>query len=262
MAQDNAGAPEENAGKGARTRGLVPAALATFVAFSFMVALGNWQLERLAWKEGLIAAIEAGLKQEPAPLEEPLDAWKALGRQEYRPVSVRGRFRHGDERHLFATDSGQMGWHVYTPLETEGGRILFVNRGFVPEELKDPKTRAEGQIEGMVTVEGLVRAPGIQGPFEPDRDPAQNVWYWRDLAGMMASLGVEGEWARTMPFFVDARAEPANPGGWPRGGVTRLDLPNRHLEYALTWFGLAAALIAVFGVFVWTRLKGRPEDAA
>lgn len=253
---------QDKAAKASATRGLVPAALATLVAFSIMVALGFWQLDRLAWKEGLTAAIETGLKKEPAPLEAPAEAWKELGREEYRPVSVTGRFRHAEERHLFATQNGQMGWHVYTPLETEGGRILFVNRGFVPEALKDPATRQEGQVEGTVTVVGLVRAPGVQGSFEPDRDPAKNVWYWRDLAGMIASLGVAGEWERAMPFFVEASAEPANPGGWPKGGVTRLELPNRHLEYALTWFGLAGTLLAVFGAFVWARLKGRPEGGA
>lgn len=251
---------EDKAGKGARTRGLVPAALATLVAFSIMVALGNWQLERLHWKEGLVAAIESGLKKEPAPLEEPADAWKELRREEYRPVTVRGRFLHEYERHLFATDNGQMGWHIYTPLETEGGRILFVNRGFVPDALKEPSTRPDGQIAGTVTVNGLVRAPGVQGSFEPDRDPTKNVWHWRDLAGMIASMGIEGAWTRMIPFFVDATVEPVPPGGWPKGGATRLDLPNRHLEYALTWFGLAGTLLVVFGAFVWTRLRGRAED--
>ncbi|WP_244438603.1 SURF1 family protein [Hyphomicrobium nitrativorans] len=208
---------ENKAGNGARIRGLVPAALATLVAFSIMVALGNWQMERLHWKEGLVAAIESGLKKEPVALEEPADAWKDLRKEEYRPVTVSGRFLHEHERHLFATDHGQMGWHIYTPLETGGGRILFVNRGFVPDVLKDPATRPDGQITGTVTVKGLVRAPGVQGSFEPDRDPAKNVWHWRDLAGMIASMGIEGAWTRMMPFFVDATAEPANPGGWPKG---------------------------------------------
>lgn len=241
----------------ATVRGLVPAALATLVAFAILVGLGVWQLERLAWKNGLIADIERSRDKAPADLETPKDAWKALGKEEYRPVSATGQFRHQDERHLFAVQGGEAGWHVYTPLETKGGNILFVNRGFVPDRLKAPQSRPEGQIEGTVTVVGLVRAPGVRGSFEPDRDPAKNVWYWRDLAGMVASLGIPGAWERMLPFFVDAEAEPANPGGWPKGGVTRLEIPNRHLEYALTWFGLAGALLAVFGAFVWSRLNGR-----
>ncbi len=232
---------------------LWPAAL-TLAMLPLLVGLGVWQLQRLAWKEGLIAAITAETGKPPAPLEEPPEAWKALGQQEYRPVSVAGRFRHADERRLFATEGGEAGWHIYTPLETEGGNILFVNRGFVPEALKEPASRAAGEVEGRVAVQGLVRKPAVRGWFDPDPDTARNVWYWRDLEAM-ARLLPEADRARVLPFFVDAMAEPANPGGWPKGGVTRLDIPNRHLEYALTWFGLAGTLLAVFAAFAWTRLR-------
>ncbi len=236
-----------------RLRGLIPSATMTLVALPILIGLGFWQLDRLAWKESLIASIAEGLGKQPAALEQPPEAWKELGSKEYWPVLVVGRFRHQDERHLFATDGGAMGWHIYTPLETEGGKLLLVNRGFVPDALKDPASRAAGQIEGQVTVKGLVRKAGVHGWFEPDADRAHNVWYWRDLDGMAASLGPDQ--AHVLPFFVDAAAEPANPGGWPKGGVTRLDIPNRHLEYALTWFGLAGALFAVFAAFAWTRLR-------
>ncbi len=238
----------------ARWRALFWPAAFTLAMLPVLLGLGVWQLQRLAWKEGLIASINAELGKAPVPLEQPADAWTALGTQEYRPVSVAGRFRHGDERRLFATGDGEMGWHIYTPLETDGGHILFVNRGFVPDALKDTARRAAGQIEGQASVQGLVRKPGVKGWFEPDADTARNIWYWRDLGSMTASLP-EADRARVLPFFVDATAEPANPGGWPKGGVTRLDIPNRHLEYALTWFGLAATLIAVFAAFAWTRLS-------
>ncbi len=235
-------------------RSLLPAAVMTLFALPILIGLGVWQLERLAWKEGLIASINEGLSRQPVPLEQPQDAWKEFSSKEYWPVSVTGRFRHADERRLFATEAGDFGWHIYTPLETEGGKILFVNRGFVPEALKDPQSRAAGETEGQVTVRGLLRKPGVKGYFDADADQVRNIWYWRDLSGMAASLGSKDE-ARVLPFFVDAAAEPANPGGWPKGGVTRLDIPNRHLEYALTWFGLAGALLAVFGAYAWTRLR-------
>lgn len=243
----NGGAP--------RGRSLMVPALMTLVALPILLGLGFWQLERLAWKETLIASINESLGKEPVPLEQPAEAWKQLGHEEYRPVSVSGHFRHGDERRLFAVDAEGPGWHIYTPFETDGGKILFVNRGFVPEEFKEPAARAAGQIEGRVTVRGLVRKAGVKGWFEPDADRTRNVWYWRDLDGMAASLGSAEDRARVLPFFVDATAEPANPGGWPKGGVTRLDIPNRHLEYALTWFGLAATLLAVFAAFAWTRRR-------
>jgi surfeit locus 1 family protein len=231
-------------------------ALMVLPALALLIGLGVWQVERLAWKEALIASINEEIHKPPLALEQPADAWRTLGSEEYRPVSVSGRFRHGDERHVLAVEDGETGWHVYTPLETQGGKLLFVNRGFVPDTLKDPSTRKAGEIEGQVSLTGLVRKPGVQGMFEPDADRVRNVWYWRDLKGMTASLGSDADEARVLPFFVDAAAEPANPGGWPKGGVTRIDIPNRHLEYALTWFGLAAALVAVFGVFAWNRVRG------
>ena len=300
-------------------RSLLWPAVMTAIALPILLGLGVWQLERLAWKEGLIASINAGLDKPPAPLEQPPDAWKTLATHEYLPVlvtgrfrhaderhlftsqggetgwhiytpletegghvvlvnrgfvpdrlkdpatrpagqvegavTVTGRFRHGDERHLFTSQGGETGWHIYTPLETEGGNVVLVNRGFVPDRLKDPATRPAGQVEGPVTVTGLLRKPVTHGWFEPEADRARNMWYWRDLDGFKASLapGVAAE--RVLPLFVDAAAEPANPGGWPKGGATRLDIPNRHLEYALTWFGLAATLVAVFAAFAWTRLR-------
>ncbi|MCC7252202.1 SURF1 family protein [Hyphomicrobium sp.] len=239
-------------------RGLIWPAVFTLAMLPVLIGLGVWQLQRLAWKEGLMASIADGLGKPPAPLEQPPEAWKGLADKEYRPVSVVGHFRHQDERRLFATAGNTMGWHIYTPLQTEGGRLLFVNRGFVPDALKDPASRAAGEVAGQVTVTGLVRKPGSKGWFEPDADLARNIWYWRDLEGMTASLASEQDRARVLPFFVDAAVEPANPGGWPKGGVTRLDIPNRHLEYALTWFGLAATLVAVFAAFAWTRLRSEP----
>ncbi|HYD15951.1 MAG TPA: SURF1 family protein [Hyphomicrobium sp.] len=239
-------------------RSLIPAAVMTLIALPILIGLGVWQMQRLAWKEGLIASIAEGIAHAPVPLEQPADAWKDLATKEYWPVSVVGHFRHQDEKRLFASDNGDMGWHIYTPLETQGGKILFVNRGFVPEALKDPASRAAGQIDGEVTVRGLIRKPGVHGWFEPDPDQARNIWYWRDLTDMVASLPPKDQ-ERVLPFFVDATAELANPGGWPKGGVTRLDIPNRHLEYALTWFGLAGALAAVFAVYAWTRLRPGSE---
>ncbi len=106
-------------------------------------------------------------------------------------------------------------------------------------------------------VVGLIRAPGRAGLFTPANDIARNLWYWRDLAGMSQSvLGAQAP--SIVPFFVDA--EVAAGSDWPRGGVTRLTLPNRHLEYALTWFGLAAALIAVYFAFVLSRRRSGSRD--
>jgi len=94
--------------------------------------------------------------------------------------------------------------------------------------------------------------------FSPEHDAKTGVWYWRDFDGMArAALGPEA--GKAMRFFLDAEAEPPNPGGWPKGGTTRLTLPNRHLEYALTWYGLAAALIGVLVAFAVGRLRAQAQ---
>lgn len=195
----------------------------TLIGLAILAGLGTWQLERKAWKENLIASIEAGVHRPPVQLREIALVPKG---KEYWRVSVTGRFRHADERRLFATDGSEMGWHIYTPLETDFGKIVFVNRGFVPDALKDAANRAVGQIEAPVTVRGLLRMPPDKSWFDPEADTARNLWYWRDLKGMTAALGSAEDRARVLPFFVDAEVEPATPGGWPKGGATRLELPN------------------------------------
>ena len=111
---------------------------------------------------------------------------------------------------------------------------------------------------------GLVRLPSATpGLFAAQNDPTHNIWYWPDLAAMTASAFAGGprkrrggpQAARTLPLVIEADAKPAPPGGLPRGGVTRLDLPNRHLEYALTWYGLAATLVGVYLAFAISRLR-------
>jgi surfeit locus 1 family protein len=235
---------------------VLPGALA-LAGLAVLVSLGAWQLERLAWKQDLIARTEARSQAAPELLPVPPD-WARLDpdRYEYRAVELEGRFRHADEVHVYTALSsprgahGGPGWWVMTPLELDGGGTVFVNRGFVPESHKDAATRPEGQVTGDVEISGLVRMAEPQGPFIPDDEPDNNVWFTRDPARMAAALGLEGPVA---PFFIDAR-EPA-PGGLPQGGETVLTFRNDHLGYALTWFGLAATLVGVFGFWAYGRLS-------
>src|SRR5690606_31577885 len=149
---------------------------------------------------------------------------------EYRPTSVAGLLQHESERHYLATWQGQSGFFVHTPLRLADGSYLFVNRGFVPYDFKDPSTRPEGQIAGNVRIDGLARLAPEEKPsfIVPDNDPARNIFYWKDLDLMASSAGLAGQ--SVYPFYVDADDTP-NPGGLPVGGVTRLDLPNNHLQY-------------------------------
>ncbi|MCY1299655.1 SURF1 family protein [compost metagenome] len=130
--------------------------------------------------------------------------------------------------------------------------MLFVNRGFVPFEQKDSSTRLAGELPAFVGINGLARPKLTEKPSSlvPDNDLAKNIFYWKDLDTMASSVGLPAD--KVLPMFVDADATP-NPGGLPIGGVTQFDLPNNHLQYALTWYGLAAALVLVSGIYVARR---------
>jgi surfeit locus 1 family protein len=214
------------------------------VVLVILLSLGTWQLYRLQWKEHLLAEIEARRHAPPATLAEVEEKAKAGTDVDYLPVTVSGSFEHAHEQYFFATNEGDVGYHVYTPLVIADGRIVFVNRGFVPEALKDPARRTQGQTVGTATMTGLARARLDAKPSwaVPDNEPAKQLYFWKDLEAMAANVAVPQ--GKLLPFFVDADATP-NPGGWPRGGVTQLDLPNNHLSYAFTWYGLAAVLLVV-----------------
>lgn len=224
--------------------------LVLLAALAVLLSLGTWQMQRLAWKEQLLADIAERRAEASVPLSA-IEAVKAGGTDiEYRPVTVTGTFENDRERHFLATHEGQSGYHVYTPLRLADGRFVFVNRGFVPYDRKEPATRPDGQLAGEQTVTGLARQrlEGKPSSLVPDNDLTKNVFYWKDLDAMAASVGIVPE--ALVPFFVDADATP-NPAGYPIGGVTQFELPNNHLQYALTWYGLALALVAVSGVYAW-----------
>jgi surfeit locus 1 family protein len=225
----------------------------TVAGAAILISLGNWQMRRLAWKEGLIAAIAERARAEPVALAK-VDERSGRGEDsEYTRVKVEGRLLNDKELHFYAFD-GQLGpgYHVVTPLRLSDGSVVFVNRGYVPQDLKDPAGRQADEPAGEVAIVGLVRQPEKPGFFTPANDVAKNIWYWRDLDAMAAAaLGPEKPTVH--PFLIEAEAGPGL--AWPKGGVTRLELPNRHLEYALTWYGLAAALIAVFAAFAIPRWR-------
>lgn len=229
--------------------------IAAATVFLMLIGLGTWQVQRLAWKEGLIATIKARRHSEPKPLGEIARQYSATQDVDYQPVRVSGRFLHDREQHFLATWKGDAGFYVYTPLELADGRAVLINRGFVPYELKDPGKRPAGQVTGEVTMTGLARNPLAEKPSSmvPDNDLTKNIFYWKDIAAMSSRAGLDA--VRLVPFFVDADAA-SNPGGLPVGGVTLIDLPNSHLQYAATWYGLASALLAVFAILAWRRRKG------
>jgi surfeit locus 1 family protein len=215
------------------------------LALLILLALGTWQVQRLHWKEGLIQTIDARTHSSPRPLADVEREFASTGDVDYIPVTVSGTFLHSGERHFYSTWQGEAGFNVYTPLALDDGRYILINRGFVPYDVKDAAKRPSGQVTGRVTVSGLARnpLPGKPSIMLPDNDVARNIFYWKDRDAMAASAGLPAG-AKLVPIFIDADNTP-NPGGLPVGGVTIIDLPNSHLQYAMTWYGLAAALAAV-----------------
>lgn len=238
-------------------RGLILPGIFAAVAFAILLGFGFWQLERLEWKEALIARVESRIHAPAAPLPPPSE-WKRVNadEDEYRRVSATGRFHHDKEAHVYAVLSerpgraGGPGYWVMTPLELPDGAFVIVNRGFVPLDRRDPAARAAGQVAGTVTVTGLLRTPEQANYFLPENDPAKDAWYRRDPLEIGRARGLSA----VAPFTIDADAT-ANPGGLPQGGETRVSFPNNHLQYAVTWFGIALALVGVFVAFAWQRVR-------
>lgn len=236
-----------------RRAGLLIPTLMTLVMLPALIALGNWQLQRMYWKEDLIARLAAARTAEPAPLAEVLARYKAGENIEYTRVRVTGTFDHGSERHLYAPRTQSQGWDVFTRLDAPEGHI-YVNRGWVPDKLKDPATRVEGQIAGPLTVTGLARLPESAGAFTATDDAKGNRWFHRNPSEFAGAGAPEA----VAPFSIDAEPEPANPGGWPKASATEIRVANRHLEYVVTWWGLAATLVVVFYLFARKRLRDTP----
>jgi surfeit locus 1 family protein len=229
--------------------------LLAIAGLAVLIGLGTWQLERKAWKEALLAKIAERVGAPPVPISATTATLPPGEDFEYLHVAATGRFLHDKERYLYAPAPSGLAWHVYTPLEIGPGLVVWVNRGAVPDASKGPASRAAGQVEGATEVRGVVRTSPARTLFTPNNDAAANLWYWPDLPAMTASAFPDSS-AKALPVFVEADADPAPPGGLPRGGVTRIALPNRHLEYALTWYGLAATLLGVYSAFAISRLRG------
>ena len=240
------------AGAGARrfAPGLWPTAL-TLLGVLVLLGLGTWQLERLAWKRGLIAEREIGLAAPAQTLPAAAGAWADWN---FRPVVVEGVFRH-DLEQLFgvAAIDGRVGHHVLTPLVRSDGAAVLIDRGWVPADRAHPAARRQGQVAGPIRLSGIARYRGDDRPgwFTPANQPEQGLWYWYDLAALEAGLGLE-----LLPLVIEADATP-NPGGLPLGGRTRTELPNNHLQYAITWYGLAAGLAVVWIAFGFARGRER-----
>ena len=241
-----------------RRRGLLIPAIMLIGAIAMLIALGTWQLERRNWKEALIAELDRKLAAPPVELPPP-ERWPQLdaAADEFRRVTFAAAFIPGQEALVYSSgsslrpDATGPGYWVLSPARLPGGRLVMVNRGFVPEGRQDPKTRAAGEPSGIIEIIGSLRWPEVRGAFTPSDQPDKNLWFARDPAAIAAAKG----WGAIAPFYIDQEAPPA-PGGLPKVGPLKPSLPNNHLQYAVTWYGLAL-VFAVSALFlVHARRRG------
>jgi surfeit locus 1 family protein len=247
-------------GKSRRTwRSLVIPAV---IAFALLIGLGTWQLQRKTWKEGLIATLTTQLAAPPVAAPPP-SAWPNLDQSklEYHRVSFTAQFDNSKEALVYAVPSAFRpdtqdkgpGYWVFTPARLTDGSTVIVNRGFVPDGRQDPKSRPQGQIAGPVTIVGALRWPDARHWFTPKDEAANNLWFSRDPASIAAAKGL----GPVAPFYVEQES-PVPPGGLPQPGKLVVSLPDNHLQYALTWYGLALVLA---GTFISWALSSRREKA-
>ncbi len=227
------------------------------VLFASFCTLGTWQLQRRAWKLDLITHVETQLAKAPVPAPGP-GAWPSISRgQEYLPVTVSGHFLHGREALVQAMTRYGSGYWLLTPLTTDRGFVILVNRGFLQAEQRDPATRREAQPAGRVELTGLLRLTEPDGRVLQANDPGADRWYSRDVRAIGATRGLEPQ--TLAPYFVDA-GEASNSDGGPIGGLTVVHFRNPHLGYALTWYTLA--LMTALGTWLALRERSKPEALA
>jgi surfeit locus 1 family protein len=235
--------------------------LFALLGVAVLLGLGAWQLERRTWKEDLIATLTNRLAGPPVDLPAG-EGWRFLdpANQEFRRVAFPAEFLHGQESLVYASGSALRGdvrgpgYWVFTPARLADGRVVVVNRGFVPQGREGTASRTEGQVGGTIDIVGALRWPETRGWFTPADDPARNTWFARDHLAMAAAKN----WGAVAPFYIEQEA-PVPPGGLPQPGAITVKLRNLHLQYALTWFALAGVLASIF--VIWA-VGSRRRDGA
>lgn len=238
----------------AERRGILEPTIFALVGVAILVGLGVWQLDRKVWKENLIVAMHARLTHAPGDLP-PRDQWARLNQQrdEFKRVGFPAEFLPGQAALVYSAGSAFRpdvqgpGYWVFAPARLAGGSVVIVDRGFVPLDRKDAAAKSPA---GSLDIVGIMRWPETRGMFTPADDLKENTWYLRDIKAMAAAH----HWNNVAPFYVEMES-PVPAGGLPKPGRLVVNLPDNHLQYAITWFGLAFGLAGVYVLFIVRRLR-------
>lgn len=243
---------------------LIPT-VAAALGLAILLNLGFWQLDRLEWKNKLIAQVEAGVTRQPVAAPGP-DAWNSLADgDDYRHVKLTGEYQDGNTFYYTAlTDpvgpAEGPGVMVYAPFQTSEGWLVFINRGFLPQGLDGIAREAALAVpDGTLEVTGLLRLSEKPNWTTPVPNETDRMWFARDTQAMGEMLGLNP--ADLAPYSVDLDAAFTPDTGLPQAGETIVRFKNDHLGYALTWFGLAATLLGVFLTYAATILWPRSRSS-
>lgn len=233
-----------------------PIVLWAGLGIAVLIALGTWQLSRLAEKEAQLADIAGRSKAVPVSIGEALTRRASGTDIEFVVVRAGGVFDHGSERHKLASFEGSPGWQIITPFKSDEGIMVLVDRGVVPADLKDAARRNENPAPVELTA--VVRAHGHErGFFDPDNDADGNLWYWWDVPAMLSSVAIAPD-MQVAPFILQ-ELPGGGPARFPRAASPEVQLRNNHLQYAVTWFAFAATLLVIAGLFI--RKQRKTTDA-
>jgi cytochrome oxidase assembly protein ShyY1 len=248
----------------ARPRGVVGLGIVTLLMLALLLGLGFWQLQRRVEKHALIAALTERLAASPGALPSAA-RWSALtpADDEFRRVSFSATFEPVPDAMVYSSGSAVRsdisgpGTWAFLPARLAGGETVLINAGFVQNTMQDraQEDRAVTRLVtgAPVTLTGYLRFPESAGLLTPREDLEKRLWFTRDTVAMTQKLGW-GRGGRVAPFYVDLES-PVPASGIPKPGPLDVHLKDDHLQYAITWFGLAGAMVIAFGV--WWRGQRR-----
>jgi surfeit locus 1 family protein len=249
-------------------RGIAGMSVIALAMIAVLLSLGVWQLQRRTAKHALIAAMHQRLDAKPVALP-PVAEWPALDRadDEFRRVRFSASYERLPDAMVYSSGSAVRGdvagpgtW-AFLPARLPGGGLVAINTGFVPNPMQD-RDLEDRAVKPLLTAEpvefiGYLRFPEVAGMLTPPVDQAKRLWFTRDLAAMVGVLGWDRA-GRVAPFYIDLES-PVPGVGAPKPGPLSVQLRDEHMQYALTWFGLASAVAVAF--LVWLRGQRRAAAA-
>lgn len=231
---------------------VIPSVLA-LIGLGILLSLGTWQVQRHEWKQGLLAQIKEGMSKTSVAYESWLGQAEGERLEQFARVTLNGRFLTDQVLYVHSIQGGVLGNLVFVPFQLAEGKVVFVNRGFVPYHLTGQENKVDGEVD--VALSGVIRLPETPKAFTPPPEKKRKYWYVADIKDMGDATGIKG---LETGHYIEAGVGGGGPtvkGQWPTQRTPDdliKSIPNKHFGYAITWFGLAGALLLVFVAYIWS----------